>query len=107
MRSIQLLTLLMTLVVRQTSNRFSLPPQNSSLLGANRRSFQLLKMKSGDITTIFKRLFAFFCMNQVFGRDKMYWFVPLYTEEDMKRLPALGGLDFRSRLEESEPLQSL
>ncbi|CAN6879245.1 unnamed protein product [Brassica oleracea] len=44
---------------------------------------------------------------QVFGRDKMYWFVPLYTEEDMKRLPALGGLDFRSRLEESEPLQSL
>ena len=37
----------------------------------------------------------------------MYWFVPLYTEEDMKRLPALGGLDFRSRLEESEPLQSL
>ncbi|CAH8391981.1 unnamed protein product [Eruca vesicaria subsp. sativa] len=45
---------------------------------------------------------------QVFGRDKMYWFVPLYTEEDTKRLPALGGLDFTSRLEEeSEPLQSL
>ncbi|KAG2239727.1 hypothetical protein Bca52824_091424 [Brassica carinata] len=44
---------------------------------------------------------------QVFGRNKMYWFVPLYTEEDMKRLPALEGLDLTSRSEESEPLQSL
>ncbi|CAN8230958.1 unnamed protein product [Cochlearia groenlandica] len=43
---------------------------------------------------------------QVFGRDKMYWFVPLYTEEDVKKLPALRGLDFTSR-SESEPLQSL
>ncbi|CAA7060106.1 unnamed protein product [Microthlaspi erraticum] len=44
---------------------------------------------------------------QVFGRDKLYWFLPLYTEDDMKRLPALRGLDFTSRSEESEPLQSL
>ncbi|KFK28858.1 hypothetical protein AALP_AA7G057700 [Arabis alpina] len=44
---------------------------------------------------------------QVFGRDKMYWFIPLYTEVDMKRLPALRGLDFTGRSEESEPLQSL
>ncbi|CAH2078228.1 unnamed protein product [Thlaspi arvense] len=44
---------------------------------------------------------------QVFGRDKMYWFLPLYTEDDMKKLPALRGLDFTSRSEESEPLQSL
>ncbi|KAG2248928.1 hypothetical protein Bca4012_087746 [Brassica carinata] len=44
---------------------------------------------------------------QVFGKDKLYWFVPLYTEDDMKRMPALRGLDFTSRSEESEPLQSL
>ncbi|XP_023635126.1 probable protein S-acyltransferase 13 [Capsella rubella] len=43
---------------------------------------------------------------QVFGRDKMYWFVPLYTEEDMKKLPSLGGLDNASR-SETEPLQLL
>ncbi|XP_010448848.1 PREDICTED: probable protein S-acyltransferase 13 [Camelina sativa] len=43
---------------------------------------------------------------QVFGSDKMYWFVPLYTEEDMKKLPAVGGLDNASR-SETEPLQSL
>ncbi|KAF3534374.1 hypothetical protein DY000_02037875 [Brassica cretica] len=34
---------------------------------------------------------------QVFGKDKLYWFVPLYTEDDMKRMPALRGLDFTSR----------
>ncbi|KAG7546537.1 Palmitoyltransferase DHHC domain [Arabidopsis suecica] len=45
---------------------------------------------------------------QVFGSDKMYWFVPLYTEDDKRKLPALGGLDFTSRSEsETEPLQSL
>ncbi|CAN7109510.1 unnamed protein product [Brassica rapa subsp. narinosa] len=44
---------------------------------------------------------------KVFGKDKLYWFVPLYTQDDMKRMPALRGLDFTSRSEESEPLQSL
>lgn len=56
----------------------------------------------------FKSLVSIPLLNQVFGSDKMYWFVPLYTEDDKKKLPALGGLDFTSRSEsETEPLQSL
>ncbi|CAA7403637.1 unnamed protein product [Spirodela intermedia] len=34
---------------------------------------------------------------QVFGADKRYWFVPSYSEEDLRRMPALQGLDFPSR----------
>ncbi|KAI5072562.1 hypothetical protein GOP47_0012668 [Adiantum capillus-veneris] len=31
---------------------------------------------------------------QVFGARKSYWLIPSYAEEDMRRLPALHGLDF-------------
>ena len=63
-----------------------------------------------DINTIkasFFKVSLFVLLDQVFGKDKLYWFVPLYTQDDMKRMPALRGLDFTSRSEESEPLQSL
>ncbi|KQJ82038.1 probable protein S-acyltransferase 14 [Brachypodium distachyon] len=39
-----------------------------------------------------KRNFA-----QVFGNDKKYWFIPAYTEEDLRRMPALHGLDYPVR----------
>ncbi|MCO5606717.1 hypothetical protein L7F22_060907 [Adiantum nelumboides] len=31
---------------------------------------------------------------QVFGARRSYWLIPSYAEEDMRRLPALHGLDF-------------
>ncbi|CAL0324567.1 unnamed protein product [Lupinus luteus] len=34
---------------------------------------------------------------QVFGMDSRYWFIPSYTEEDIRRIPALQGLDYPSK----------
>lgn len=89
------------------------PSQNAIfrlILGLTEEVFGYLKRWNlGDKQQpkLWKFLFLDFVLNQVFGRDKLYWFLPLYTEDDLKRLPALRGLDFTSRSEESEPLQSL
>ncbi|KAF3440692.1 hypothetical protein FNV43_RR18977 [Rhamnella rubrinervis] len=34
---------------------------------------------------------------QVFGTDKLYWFIPAYSEEDLRRMPALQGLEYPSK----------
>ncbi|KAJ3679860.1 hypothetical protein LUZ60_016138 [Juncus effusus] len=34
---------------------------------------------------------------QVFGTDKNYWFIPAYSDEDLRRMPALQGLDYPIR----------
>ncbi|XP_052210959.1 probable protein S-acyltransferase 14 [Diospyros lotus] len=34
---------------------------------------------------------------QVFGMDKRYWFIPAYSEEDIRRMPVLQGLEYPSR----------
>ncbi|KAI6706640.1 hypothetical protein NL676_009602 [Syzygium grande] len=34
---------------------------------------------------------------QVFGTHRLYWFIPSYSEEDMRRIPALQGLEYPSR----------
>ncbi|KAF1868113.1 hypothetical protein Lal_00018629 [Lupinus albus] len=34
---------------------------------------------------------------QVFGTDKRYWFIPAYSDEDIRRIPALQGLDYPSK----------
>uniref|UniRef100_A0A7C8Z5C2 S-acyltransferase n=1 Tax=Opuntia streptacantha TaxID=393608 RepID=A0A7C8Z5C2_OPUST len=34
---------------------------------------------------------------QVFGMDKKYWFIPKYSEEDIRRMPELQGLDYPSK----------
>ncbi|CAF2048897.1 BnaA09g38960D [Brassica napus] len=34
---------------------------------------------------------------QVFGMDKRYWFIPGYTEEDLRRMPELHGLEYPSK----------
>ncbi|CAA0842670.1 Probable protein S-acyltransferase 14 [Striga hermonthica] len=34
---------------------------------------------------------------QVFGMDRKYWFLPAYTEEDIRRIPALQGLEYPSK----------
>ncbi|XP_068650042.1 probable protein S-acyltransferase 14 isoform X2 [Aristolochia californica] len=34
---------------------------------------------------------------QVFGADKRYWFIPAYSEEDLRRMPALQGLEYPSK----------
>ncbi|KAK1377081.1 S-acyltransferase [Heracleum sosnowskyi] len=36
---------------------------------------------------------------QVFGMDKHYWFIPTYSEEDVRRMPALQGLEYPSKPE--------
>ena len=43
---------------------------------------------------------------QVFGTDKRYWFIPAYSEEDLRRMPALQGLEYPTRpeLNASQPL---
>ncbi|XP_074263192.1 putative protein S-acyltransferase 14 [Silene latifolia] len=33
---------------------------------------------------------------QVFGTDKRYWFIPGYSEEDIRRMPELQGLEYPS-----------
>jgi len=34
---------------------------------------------------------------QVFGMDKKYWFIPSYSDEDIRKMPALQGLDYPSK----------
>ncbi|GMH31282.1 hypothetical protein Nepgr_033125 [Nepenthes gracilis] len=34
---------------------------------------------------------------QVFGTDKRYWFIPAYSDEDLRRMPELQGLDYPSK----------
>ncbi|MBA0789405.1 hypothetical protein Gotri_028294 [Gossypium trilobum] len=34
---------------------------------------------------------------QVFGTDKLYWFIPGYSDEDLRRMPALQGLEYPSK----------
>lgn len=34
---------------------------------------------------------------QVFGTDKKYWFIPAYSEEDLRRMPALQGLKYPTK----------
>ncbi|XP_062090494.1 probable protein S-acyltransferase 14 [Humulus lupulus] len=34
---------------------------------------------------------------QVFGADQRYWLVPAYSEEDLRRMPALQGLEYPSK----------
>ncbi|RXI01123.1 hypothetical protein DVH24_001357 [Malus domestica] len=36
---------------------------------------------------------------QVFGTDMWYWFIPAYSEEDLRRIPALQGIDYPTRPE--------
>ncbi|XP_010325709.1 probable protein S-acyltransferase 14 [Solanum lycopersicum] len=36
---------------------------------------------------------------QVFGLDKQHWFIPSYSEEDLRRMPALHGLEYPSKPE--------
>lgn len=37
------------------------------------------------------------CVYQVFGTDKLYWFIPTYSDEDLRRMPALQGLEYPSK----------
>ncbi|KAG2723372.1 hypothetical protein I3760_02G167800 [Carya illinoinensis] len=34
---------------------------------------------------------------QVFGMDKQYWFIPAYSDEDVRRMPVLQGLEYPSK----------
>ncbi|KAI4370362.1 hypothetical protein MLD38_018721 [Melastoma candidum] len=36
-------------------------------------------------------------LEQVFGTEKLYWFLPSYSEEDKKRMPSLRGLEYPLR----------
>ncbi|RWW19389.1 hypothetical protein GW17_00016555 [Ensete ventricosum] len=36
-------------------------------------------------------------VKQVFGMDKKYWFIPAYSEEDLRRMPALQGLKYPTK----------
>ncbi|GKU95458.1 hypothetical protein SLEP1_g8815 [Rubroshorea leprosula] len=43
---------------------------------------------------------------QVFGNDKKFWFIPAYSKEDMRRIPALQGFEYPIR-PDLYPLQEL
>ncbi|CAF2149234.1 unnamed protein product [Brassica napus] len=45
----------------------------------NGRSFPLLILDINTIKASFFKVSLFFLLDQVFGKDKLYWFVPLYT----------------------------
>ncbi|KAH7668328.1 palmitoyltransferase protein [Dioscorea alata] len=34
---------------------------------------------------------------QVFGTNKKYWFIPSYSDEDLRRMPSLQGLEYPSK----------
>jgi palmitoyltransferase len=36
---------------------------------------------------------------QVFGTDKWYWLIPAYSEEDLRKMPSLQGLEYPSKPE--------
>ncbi|KAF9617836.1 hypothetical protein IFM89_039018 [Coptis chinensis] len=38
-------------------------------------------------------------LSWVFGTDRRYWFIPAYSEEDLRRMPALQGLEYPSKPE--------
>ncbi|KAG6467259.1 hypothetical protein ZIOFF_074947 [Zingiber officinale] len=37
------------------------------------------------------------CLHNVFGTDKKYWFIPAYSEEDLRRMPALQGFEYPTK----------
>jgi len=39
---------------------------------------------------------------QVFGTDKKYWFIPSYSEDELRRMPALHGLDYPTKPDTQE-----
>lgn len=43
------------------------------------------------------KLWFILLAQQVFGMDKQYWFIPAYSEEDIRRMPALQGLEYPSK----------
>ncbi|CAN6466380.1 unnamed protein product [Victoria cruziana] len=36
-------------------------------------------------------------VEQVFGKKRAYWFLPLYSKDDLEKIPALQGLEFPTR----------
>ncbi|KAG6467580.1 hypothetical protein ZIOFF_074610 [Zingiber officinale] len=36
-------------------------------------------------------------LDDVFGTDKKYWFIPAYSEEDLRRMPALQGFEYPTK----------
>lgn len=39
---------------------------------------------------------------QVFGKDKRYWLIPTYSEDDLESMPALRGLEFPSKPDDGQ-----
>ncbi|TVU30168.1 hypothetical protein EJB05_21777 [Eragrostis curvula] len=69
-----------------------------SLVSANTTTIEAIQAYEKKTTSFWKydlgrkRNFA-----QVFGINKWYWFIPAYSEEDLRRMPALQGLDYPVR----------
>ncbi|KAK4483409.1 hypothetical protein RD792_010595 [Penstemon davidsonii] len=63
-----------------------------SLVSANTTTIEAYEKKTRRYDLGQKRNFE-----QVFGTDKRYWFVPAYSEEDLRRMPALHGLEYPSK----------
>ncbi|KAF4386592.1 hypothetical protein F8388_006547 [Cannabis sativa] len=62
-----------------------------SLVSANTTTIEAYEKKTtpnGDMTLAGRRI-----LNRlVFGTDQRYWLIPTYSEEDLRRMPALQGL---------------
>ncbi|KAL9256084.1 putative protein S-acyltransferase 14 [Drosera capensis] len=39
---------------------------------------------------------------QVFGMDRRYWFLPAYSNEDLRKMPELQGLDYPSKPDQAQ-----
>ncbi|CAM8971896.1 unnamed protein product [Rhodiola kirilowii] len=66
-----------------------------SLVAANTTTIEAYEKKTGpqwrfDLGR--KRNFE-----QVFGMNKKYWFIPAYSEEDLRRMPALQGFEYPTK----------
>ncbi|MQL99097.1 hypothetical protein Taro_031819 [Colocasia esculenta] len=51
-----------------------------------------IALVAGNTTTIEAS-----CQLLVFGTDKRYWFIPAYSEEDLRKMPALQGVVYPSK----------
>ncbi|KAE9460052.1 hypothetical protein C3L33_08081, partial [Rhododendron williamsianum] len=66
-----------------------------SLVAANTTTIEAYEKRSAPRSRYdlgWKRNFE-----QVFGVDKQYWFIPAYSEEDLRRMPVLQGLEYPSK----------
>ena len=57
-------------------------------------------VKSYDI--IYMIYMTWPCKTQVFGKSKLYWLIPVYSERDKQNMHVLEGLEYPERPDNEE-----